>query len=491
MQPSRQSDCSPCRRRSHSRRPPSRTRPSRRRRTPRHRRRPTRSTESCLGCSSRACQILGAGMGAVELDGVLPPAIFGTFLARDEVPPCFGSGSRLPSEHSEFASRSLHSRNNASWWDRWPYCVLLNGFWKTARGQALLHGRPDSPPRLQKEPPMSTSAPHTPRIHVFNSVSIRTVLAITTALITLGVPAHAAETTLTVSVFQGMQNLPLFAAQQKGFFAKRGLSVVMKIAPSSVEQRRGLADGAYQIIHSGVDNGVAMAEVAKVDIAVVMGGDNGFNRLIAQPDINTISDLRGKTLIVDAPDTAYAFQLYEILARNGLNKGDYQVKSVGAAFKRLDDIEQNTEDKATVINPPYVFTAEHSGRKDLGGVVALIGPYQATAGIVQRFWAAAHPDTLVKYMQAYIEGLRYVLDSKNQVETIQMLAEGLHLPADLAAVTYDVAVDPVDGLARDAHLDGPGFDNVLRLRAQWTGVAPGPATKYLDLSYYDKALATL
>src|SRR4051812_26568562 len=138
---------------------------------------------------------------------------------------------------------------------------------------------------------MSTSATNPRRMNGFNSVSICKTLAITTALITLGVPARAAETPLTVSVFQGMQNLPLFAAQQKGFFTKRGLSVDLKVAPSSDEQRIGLADGAYQIIHSGVDNGVAMAEVAKVDIAVVMGGDNGFNRLIAQSDVNTISDL--------------------------------------------------------------------------------------------------------------------------------------------------------------------------------------------------------
>ena len=78
----------------------------------------------------------------------------------------------------------------------------------------------------------------------------------------------------------GVQNLPLFAAQAKGFFAKRGLEVDMKIAPNSDEMRNGLAEGRYQIVHRRVDNAVAMAEVAKVDIAVVFGGDNSWN----QPD---------------------------------------------------------------------------------------------------------------------------------------------------------------------------------------------------------------
>ena len=49
----------------------------------------------------------------------------------------------------------------------------------------------------------------------------------------------------------------------------------IKIAPNSDELRNGLAEGRYQIVHSAVDNAVAMAEVAKKDIAVVLGGDTG------------------------------------------------------------------------------------------------------------------------------------------------------------------------------------------------------------------------
>src|SRR6185503_17855532 len=103
-------------------------------------------------------------------------------------------------------------------------------------------------------------------------------------------------------VFQGVQNLPLFAAQAKGFFARRGLEVDIKIAPNSDELRNGLQEGRYQIVHGGSDNAVAMAAVAKADVAVVIGGDNGWNQLIVQSDIAGYADLRGKTVIVDAPN---------------------------------------------------------------------------------------------------------------------------------------------------------------------------------------------
>src|SRR5690349_13893416 len=82
----------------------------------------------------------------------------------------------------------------------------------------------------------------------------------------------SAETRLTIMVFPGMPNLPLFAAQANGFFAKRDLAVEIKYAPNSDVQRAGLADGRFQLIHSAADNAVAMVEVAKVDVAIVIGG---------------------------------------------------------------------------------------------------------------------------------------------------------------------------------------------------------------------------
>jgi ABC-type nitrate/sulfonate/bicarbonate transport system substrate-binding protein len=303
--------------------------------------------------------------------------------------------------------------------------------------------------------------------------------------------ARAQESKLTIMVFPGMQNLALFAAQSKGLFAKRGLALDIKMAPSSDEQRAGLADGRWQIIHAGIDNAVAMAEVAKVDIAIICGGDNSFNHVIVQPDIKSFADLRGKTMVVDAPDTAYAFQLYEILKRNGLDKGDYTVKPVGATIKRLAAMQEDKTLSASMMNPPFSLLAMKDGMKDMGAAASLLGAYQATGGAVLRPWAKANSQVLVKYLQAYVEGLRFALDPQNRDEAIKLLADNLKLPPEIAAATYAVAAAPADGMARDARFDMEGFKNVLKLRADWTGAAPGAPEKYLDLSYYRNALAGL
>ncbi|WP_348932375.1 ABC transporter substrate-binding protein [Aquabacter sp. CN5-332] len=307
-----------------------------------------------------------------------------------------------------------------------------------------------------------------------------------------GTSGHAqVETRLNLMVFQGMQNLPLFAAQAKGFFARRNLVVDVKIAPNSDELRNGLAEGRYQIVHTAVDNGVAMSDMAKVDIAAVIGGDDSFNHFYVQPDIASIADLKGKTVIVDALNTAYAFQVYEVMKRNGLAKGDYGVKPVGATFKRLEAMEQDKEDKASTLNPPFSIRADKAGLKDTGSIVKMIGPYQATAGMVLRTWAKENEDTLVRYLQAYIEGLRWGLDPANAEETTTLLADGLKLPPDVAAAGYAIVADPKTGLTKDAAFDIEGFKNVLKLRTDWTGQPTGPVETYVDLSYYQKALAGL
>lgn len=306
-------------------------------------------------------------------------------------------------------------------------------------------------------------------------------------------PLQAQTTNLTIMVFQGMQNLPLLAAKSQGFFAKRSLDVDIRIAPNSDELREGLAHGRYQIVHAGVDNAVAMAEVGKIDIAIVMGGDNGFNRLIVQSDIKSYADLRGKTVIVDAPDTAFAFLMYEMLRKNGLGKGDYAVRPVGASFKRLEVMLQDKTAAAAMLNMPFTLRAAAAGLGDLGSAVEALGPYQGTGAFVLRTWAAQNADVLVRYMQAYIEGLRWGVDPKNRSEAIKLYVDALKLNEAMAARTLAIAAHPTDGLTRDAQLDLDGFKNVLSLRAsimKQGGTAPA-AEKYLDTSYYKKALAGL
>ena len=300
--------------------------------------------------------------------------------------------------------------------------------------------------------------------------------------------ARAEDAKLSVIVFPGLQNLPMFAAQAKGYYAKRGLNVDLKFTPNSEELRNGLAEGRYQIAHSAVDNAFALKEKANVDIAVVMGGDNSFNHILVQPEIKSLADIKGRTVIVDAIDTAYAFQLYEMLRQQGLNKGDYAIKSVGGTGLRLEAMIKDKAMVAGMMNPPFSIRGVKAGLQDKGTASAALGAYQGSAAFVLRAWGGANPDTLVKYLQSYVEGLRWSLDPKNKAEAVALLVERLKLPEDIATLSYD---GTKDGFNHDGAIDMDGVRNVLKLRAQYEGRAPAPPEKYLDLSYYKKALAGL
>ena len=222
-----------------------------------------------------------------------------------------------------------------------------------------------------------------------------------------------------------------------------------------------------------------------------MGGDNGWNRLLVQPDIASVKDLRGKTVIVDSPNTAFAFQVFQILKLNGLNKGDYEVRSVGGTQRRFEAMKSDKSAAASTLFPPFSILAKRAGLKDMGEIIPMIGPYQGTVAWAMKPWAAANSDTVVRYIQAYIEGLRWTLDPRNKDEAIALIASQFKLEPIVAEEAYTIAADPKSGMAKDAMLGLDGLNNVLKLRAEWTGVAPGDPHRYIDLTYYQKAHAGL
>jgi ABC-type nitrate/sulfonate/bicarbonate transport system substrate-binding protein len=318
-----------------------------------------------------------------------------------------------------------------------------------------------------------------------------TMIRIACLLLAACCTAASAQTAVRVKVFPGSQNLPLIAGVSQGYFERQGLKVEVLFTQSSQEQRDGLASGDFQIAHSAVDNAVAMVERAKKDVIIVSGGDSSMNEVYVQPDVKSVADLKGRTIIVDAPNTAYALQLKKILLLNGLKAGDYKVQPIGATFLRLKALRENTEYAASTLNPPFSLEAQAAGKKSLGRVVDLIGPYQATGAFVLRDWAKASGETLERYLAALIEGTRWSVAPANRDAAAKLLVERFKVEPANAGRMVDYLADAKFGLNPDARLDLDGFRAVLALRAEiegdWGGKAPA-AERYLDLSYYDQAL---
>jgi ABC-type nitrate/sulfonate/bicarbonate transport system substrate-binding protein len=316
-------------------------------------------------------------------------------------------------------------------------------------------------------------------------------------LCSLAMPARAEDLVLLrVNAFPNAKALPLHAGIAVGIFAKHGLTIELQLTESSRSQRDGLAAGTFDIAQAAIDNAIAMIEVAGQDVVIVSGGDSGMNEFFVQPEIKSFADLRGRVIVVDAPDTAYALQAKKILAQSGLQEGaDYKVKPVGAGVYRLKAMAEDKSNAGGILNLPFTVQAEQMGLKSLGRTVDLLGPYQAAGAFVQRAWAHDHGPLLERYLAAYVEALRWVRDPANKSAAIALLVDRLKLTQAVAERTYELLLDPAFGFTPDAKFDMQGFRNMLALRAEIeqrpaaeAAARERPPERYLDLGYYERAM---
>jgi len=305
-------------------------------------------------------------------------------------------------------------------------------------------------------------------------------------------PARSADlVTLRINAFPNAKALPLQAGIATGIFERRGFKIELELTEGSRPQREGLASGKTHVAHSAVDNALAMIEVAKEDVVIVSGGDSGMNEFFVQGNINGFADLRGRTLVVDAPDTAYALQLKKILAQHGLKEGDYKINPVGAGPFRFKALMEDKSNAGGILNLPFTVQAEATGMKSLGRTIDMLGAYQAAGAFAMRAWAEKNRETLERYLAAYIECIRWVRAPANKAQGIAILVDKLKLSAREAERTHQLLLDSAFGFTPDAAFDREGFKNVLALRAELerkAGTAVPAPERYVDLSYYDGAM---
>ncbi len=301
----------------------------------------------------------------------------------------------------------------------------------------------------------------------------------------------AGLTPLRVNTFPTARSLPFFVGIEKGFFARHGVALELEFTENSKAQREGLAAGNFQVVHAAVDNAIAMVEQARVDVVIVSGGDGGTNEVIVGRGISSYEGIRGKALVTDAPNTAYALQAKKILARHGLVEGSYRINAVGAGPFRLEAMLKGGDNAIAIMNLPFSAQAIEAGMTSLGRTIDLLGPYQAGGAFVLRAWATANPEQLEGYLAGYVQSLRWVLDTSHRDEAIAMLMEKRRLSRGLATRSYDLMIEPGFGFNTDARLDAEGFGNVLALRQEVEGGDALIAATYLDLTYWERAMQRL
>ncbi len=300
---------------------------------------------------------------------------------------------------------------------------------------------------------------------------------------------------VSVIVFPGGFNWPIWVAQEKGYFAKGGIEVALTPTPNSVFQLTGLIDGRFDIAMTAIDNVIAYMEgqgEAKTesppDLIVFMGGDNGFLSVVGVPGVKTVADLKGRTVSVDALTTGYAFVLLDLLKRGGLKPGDFKIEKAGGVLARWEALKEKKHD-ATMLITPFDIFAKLAGSNVLQYAIDMYGHYQGLTGAARREWAAKNPALVESYIRGYIAGVDFLRAPANKDAAVAILRKNLPQMAEQVALQCHAVMTGPAGFTPKAELDIEGVRRVLALRSEYgepkkTMTDP---TKYYRPDYYRAA----
>jgi ABC-type nitrate/sulfonate/bicarbonate transport system substrate-binding protein len=305
-----------------------------------------------------------------------------------------------------------------------------------------------------------------------------------------------AQTKVSVVTFTGATNVPVWVAIDKGFFAKEGLDVTHEITRGSAAQMQGLMEGKYQFGSSALDNTIAYAEgqgdvkIDNFDLVAILGVQSGMQKIVTRPEIKSYADIKGKAIASDALNSGYGLALIKILAMNGmtLNK-DYTAVAVGSTPNRIAAMKENKA-VAAMISPPEHLALQKEGYNVLGDMTDVIGAYQGSAFVVRRSWAKEHEPEVLAFIRAQVAATDYVFaDKAGALAVMKKNIKGMS-DAELESA-YNEMVTSKGGLNKGAKINMDGAKMLLTLRNELSGSDKKltDPSKYVDMSYYEKAMA--
>ena len=320
---------------------------------------------------------------------------------------------------------------------------------------------------------------------------------LTTAALAMSTPV-VAQTKIDMTAFGGASNLPLWVAMDKGFFAKEGLEVKLDRTPGSKALYENVMAGKYQVASAAFDNTVAYTEgqgdvvFDNFDMVAILGVHGGLQAAIARPEIKSYTDIKGKTVAVDSANSGYALLMYSILDKQGLKPNvDYKILAVGGTEARMKAMVENQAVFA-LLSAPTNMEAKAQGYNFLGDAAAAIGAYQGSAYVVRRSWAKDHEKELVALIRGVIASHDYIFTDKAGAIAV-MRARIKDLKSEEADAIYAELTEGRGALNRKAEINVEGVKNLLALRSQYgePKLNLTNVNKYVDLSYYDKAVKSM
>ena len=225
-------------------------------------------------------------------------------------------------------------------------------------------------------------------------------------ILTSSMAARAAEMPLVRANYAAISGAfaPLWIATEKGLFTKNGLNVDLRyIAPATATQallakNLDIINPGGEIVEAGL-NGEPVVFIAGILNRAVMS-------IYAKPEINSMSDLKGKVLGVTVPGATTDFAARVLLQKSGLAPGkDVKLLYLRGMPEILAGINQGNA-VAGIFTAPTTLKARAAGLKELVNVTEKNIPMIHAALATTRDYLKTHRDPTQRFLRAYLEGIK-------------------------------------------------------------------------------------
>jgi ABC-type nitrate/sulfonate/bicarbonate transport system substrate-binding protein len=294
-------------------------------------------------------------------------------------------------------------------------------------------------------------------------------------------PALAqAQTTLRVPVVsRTVFYMPAWTAEKQGFFKEAGLDVKIEVYDASEKIFHDLRAGTHQIAIASIES--VIAESYKGGTLRIVAGiaKRPPHFIIAQPEIKTLADLKGKTIGVVSMHEGTTFFVADIAKAGGFALNDVKVDAVGGSPTRARLLKERKIDMG--LQPyPLSYEAEAEGFSNLGAMAKLVPDYQFVSVMVDETWASKNRAVLAAFLKALRRGTEYMFAHPD--ESAELGAKELRTSPAFARRALEDTLS-MDIMSRDLSLADASLQRVFNIMQQAGVLArdvPFEPAKFVD-----------
>jgi NitT/TauT family transport system substrate-binding protein len=298
--------------------------------------------------------------------------------------------------------------------------------------------------------------------------------------------SSAADRLVIGNVSRTVEQLPNYAATDRGFFAQENIHGDVVLIGSTDTLIQALIAG--QINVAIVDPSAAINAVERGAVLKIIGGTVPIAAytLVTCAKYKSIKDLKGTTIGVVSLVSGSTIFLREMLKSEGLELNrDYTIIQNGPTGQRLASL-RTCSTSATMLLGGDLPRSRELGFLEVARLSDYIPNLQFHSLIVDGKWAEANSGLTVRYLKAMVRSMQWA--HANREQAAELVAKRTGIPLKSTRVTVEEYLSQ-GIISKDGSVNREGFQRLIDLMGdQLFKSKPYPAPeKYLDMSYLRRA----